>query len=170
MAIAIQDDLNVKSIGELPPDSDPSLEHLTLLVIAKKVSQLNSDSAEKLKDVTEKQKVVAELHKHLKAVNKATQESGELDLTNDPELQELLRRANELGADVDPDKTKYSMLERERLVENIRTTIEDLTASINMGLQEVSRFHDERNEVYQLARMIQKSLQEPKQASARAIK
>ncbi len=165
------DNLNVENVKALlagTPD-EPSLDALTVLLIAKKTKQIEDDSSSKLQKISEKQKIVAEFHKHLRAINAATGEKGDLDLKNEPDLKDLLKRANELGADIDPTKEKYTPTERERLVENIRSVVEDHNVEINTGMQEVSRLHDERNQVFQLANMIKKSLQDPKLASIKKI-
>ncbi|MFQ5729195.1 MAG: hypothetical protein ACE5GN_02400, partial [Waddliaceae bacterium] len=123
-----------------------------------------------LKELKERQAKVAELHKVLKAINAATDANGKIDCSKNDELKKLLKKAKELGADVKDDKFKYNKEERDRLVENVRMSIEDLNVQNDMQLQTVSRLTNERYESYQMARSILKPLHEAKISHARGIK
>ncbi len=155
------------------PPVDPnnlSLEALILLVNAQRIKQLQETTTKKFQDLSQKQKDVAELHKILKAVNAATQEKGELDLTGNADLIALLQRAEEHGVNVDTTKLKYNNLERDRLVENIRTTVEDFNVENDMMLQEITRLNNERYESWQMARTILKPLHDANTSHARAMR
>jgi hypothetical protein len=150
--------------------NDLSLEALIMLLHTNRIKHLQDTTANKFQELSKKQKEVAELHKILKAVNKATQEKGDLDIKGNDELKALLEKAKELGVDVDTSKETYNHLERERLVENIRTTVEDLNVENDMMLQEVTRLNNERYESYQMARTILKPLHDSKTSHARAAR
>lgn len=145
-----------------------SLEALIMLLHTQRIKTLQDTTTNKFQELSQKQKDVAELHKILKAVNTATQEKGDLDLKSKDDLKALLARAQELGVDVDTSKETYNHLERERLVENIRTTVEDLNVENDMLLQEVTRLNNERYESYQMVRTIHKPLHDAKTSHARA--
>jgi DNA-binding transcriptional regulator YhcF (GntR family) len=150
--------------------NDLSLEALIMLLHTNRIKHLQDTTANKFQELSKKQKEVAELHKILKAANKATQEKGDLDIKGNDELKGLLERAKELGVDVDTSKETYNHLERERLIENIRTTVEDLNVENDMMLQEVTRLNNERYESYQLARTIHKPLHDAKTSHARGAR
>jgi len=70
---------------------------------------------------------------------------------------------------VKDDKFKYNKDERDRLVENIRMTIEDLNVKNDMQLQTITRLTNERYESYQMARSILKPLHDDKINKAHAM-
>lgn len=146
-----------------------TLESLILLLTADRLHQLENDSRKELKDLKERQQKVSYLHKLIKAINTATSPKGEFDITAHPDMQEMLKEGKNLGVDLDENHLKYSEDERERLVENIRLTIEDLNMQNEMQLQLVTRLTNERYEAYQMARSIMKPLHDDKMNKARAI-
>jgi hypothetical protein len=81
----------------------------------------------------------------------------------------MLKQAKEYGVDLKDDKFKFNKEERERLIENIRLTIDDCNVLNDMQLQTITRLTTERYESYQLARSIMKPLHEDKTNKARAI-
>lgn len=147
-----------------------SIEALILLINTERIKNLQETTTKKFEELSKKQKEVAELHKILKAINAATKEKGELNLKGNAELKTLLERAKELGVDLDSGKESYNTLERERLVENIRTTVEDLNVENDMMLQEISRLNNERYESYQMARTILKPLYDAKMSHVRGMR
>lgn len=147
-----------------------SLESLILLINSSRLKYLQENTFKELGELKGRQTKVAELHKIMKAINNATDASGNLDLTKNEEVKKLIESAKELGVDVQKDKTSYNREERDRLVENIRMTIEDLNIENDMQLQGVSRLTNERYESYQMARSILKPLHEAKTSLAKNIK
>ena len=157
-------------------DEDPmnldniSLESLILLINAERLNNLQEQTSTKFEALRSKQNTVTELHKILKALNAATNEQGELNLNDHPELKPLIEKAKELGVDIDDTKNVYNTLERDRLVENIRMSVDDLNVENDMILQEISRLTNERYESYQMARSIMRPLHEAKSSLARALR
>lgn len=161
-----------EAVRETEEGQDPknlSLESLLLLVTTDRLHQLENDTRKELKELRERQKKVNFLHKLTKAINTATSPKGEFDMTNLPELQAMCKQAKELGADLDESHLKYSVEERERLVENIRMTIDDLNMENDMQIQLITRITNERYESYQMARSILKPLHDDKLNKARSI-
>lgn len=154
-------------------DIDPnkmSLEALILLINTERLKSIQAKTEKEFSTLKERQNKVAELHKILKAINTATSDKGELDISNNDELKNLLAKAKELGADVKDDITTFNPEERDRLVENIRMTVEDLNVQNDMQLQTISRLTNERYESYQMARSILKPLHDAKTSSARGMR
>ncbi|HEY4831669.1 MAG TPA: hypothetical protein VIH61_03815 [Waddliaceae bacterium] len=147
-----------------------SLEALILLINTERLKSLQDNTLKELNELKKRQTKVAELHKILRAVNSATGSGGELDITNNEELKQLLQKAKEFGIEVKEDKTSFNREERDRLVENIRMSIDDLNVENDMQLQTVSRLTNERYESYQMARSILKPLHDAKVAFAKGIK
>lgn len=147
-----------------------SLEALILLINTERLKSLQTKTETEFKTLKERQEKVAELHNILKAVNAATTDKGELDLTKNEGLKKLLAKAKELGVDVKGDMNKFNKDERDRLVENIRMTVEDMNVQNDMQLQTISRLTNERYESYQMARSILKPLHDAKVTMAKGIK
>jgi hypothetical protein len=149
------------------PDS-LSLEALALLINSDRLKYLENKIRSEFIDLKKRQDQVTSLHKLIKMINTATT-NDEFDCTQQPELQELLKKAKENGVDIQEGKFKYQKDERERLIENIRITADDYNVLNDMQLQTITRLTTERYESYQLARSIMKPLHEDKTNKARAI-
>lgn len=159
----------VDNEGGIDPEN-LSLEALILLINTERLKYLQEKTQKEFSELKDRQAKVAELHNILKALNAATDAKGELDLTKNEELKQLLSKAKELGVDVKDGKFKFNKEERERLVENIRMTVEDLNVKNDMQLQVISRLTNERYESYQMARSILKPLHDAKTSYARAMR
>jgi hypothetical protein len=157
---------------EVKKTSDPkklTLESLLLLHLSDRLHKLENDSKQELLELKKRQQKVHFLHKISKAINTATSPKGEFDATNLNELQDMMKHAKTLGVDIDEAKLSYNSEERERLVDNIKMTIEDLNMQNEMQLQLVTRLTNERYESYQMARTILKPIHDDKMGKARAI-
>jgi hypothetical protein len=139
---------------------------LVLLLTTERLHRLEEESHAQLKELRERQEKVSFLHKLTKTINAATSANGELNLEPFPELPEMIKEAKALGLEVDENKLKYTSEERERLVENIRMTTEDLNVQNDMQLQMITRMTNERYESYQMARSILKPLHDVKMKQA----
>lgn len=151
-----------------------SHESLVLLITTDRLHRLEGDSRKELTELRDRQKKVNFLHKLTKTLHAGTSAKGELDHSKLPpeklaDLKEMLKHAKGLGAELDEEKMKYNNEERERLIENLRMTIEDLNVQNEMQLQMVTRLTNERYESYQMARSILKPLHDDKMGKARAI-
>lgn len=154
---------------EKPGDNNYSVDSLVLLITTERLQTLKDKTRKELAELKEKQEKVKTLHKLLRAINTATDDKGKVDFSNNKEVQDLLKKAKSLGADINDGKLKYSREERDRLVENIRITGDDLNVEIDMQLQTVSRLTNERYECYQMARSILRPLHDDKIRKAQGI-
>lgn len=158
-------------INEIENGVDPqsmSVESLVLLVHTERLKNLEKKITKEFAELKSRQDQVVFLHKLQKAINSATSNE-EFDCSKDVELQKLLKKAKEYGVDLKEDKFKYNKEERERLIENIKLTADDLTVLNDMQLQTITRLTTERYESYQLARNTVKPLHEDKIDKTRAI-
>lgn len=146
-----------------------SLESLMLLVNAERLRYLHDKTHKEFTELKERQQQVSNLHKLQKGINNGTNDKGEFDCTSNKELQDLLKLAKDLGVDVKEGKFKYTAAEKDRLMENIRMTVEDLNVQNDMQMQTITNLNNERYESYQLARSIFKPLHDDKLNKARAI-
>lgn len=149
--------------------NDLSIETLALLINAERLKYLENKIFKEFVELKKRQDQVSSLHKLMKSINVATNEKGELDCSNNPEIKELLAKAQEYGVDIKDGKFKYSKDERDRLLENVRMTIDDYNVLSDMQLQTITRLTNERYESYQMARSIMKPLHDDKINKARSL-
>lgn len=159
-------DLNTEEIDS----ENLSLEALIMLINTERLKQLQEKTEKEFKELRERQEEVKELHDILKAINAATKDDGTLNISKDDDLKEKIEQAKKMGVDIKDGKTKFNREERDRIVENIRMTIEDKNVQNDMQLQTISRLTNERYESYQMARSILKPLHEAKSSLARGIR
>ena len=160
---------DINEVKAAPDKGELSLESLALLINIERLKYLENKSIKELNELKQRQDEVSSLHKLIKAINSATV-NNTLDLSTNGDIQALLTQAKASGVDVKDDKTFYNKEERERLLENIRLTVDDMNVLNDMQLQTVTRLTTERYESYQLARSIMKPLHEDKTNKARAIR
>lgn len=157
----------IEAINSGADTSQLSLESLALLVNTERLHHLENKITKEFTELKERQERVSSLHKLIRAINSATTNE-EFDCTNNPDTQAMLAKAKEYGVEIKEGKFKYNKQERDRLIENIRLTVDDYNVLNDMQLQTVSRLMTERYESYQLARSIMKPLHEDKISKARA--
>jgi hypothetical protein len=163
--------LNSVKKGDFNP-KDPQhmhLESLSLLLTTERLHKLEKDCLNEITELKARQKKVAFLHKLMRTINSKTDPKGEFDATSHADFKEMLKKANELGVELDEAKEKYTTEERDRLLENIRMTVEDHNMLNELQLQTLSRMTTERYESYQMARSISKPIHEAKSSHLRAI-
>ncbi len=164
---------NSLKVGEVvraegtPDNNKPSLESLVGLILTRRLSDIANESQTKIKELQDRQKIVRDLHDVMRAVNAYDQ--GDIDLSKDQKLKDLLKRAKELGVDIKEGKTKYTVEERARLIDNLRMTVEDYNMQNDLQLQALTRLTSEIYESYQLAKSILKPLHDDKINKARAM-
>ena len=149
--------------------SDMSLESLVLLINTERLKYLHQKTHKEFTELKQRQDQVRSLHNLLKKINNATDANGVLDLSNNQELQQLIKDAKELGVETIDGKTSYTKEERDRLVDNIRVTSDDLNVLNDMQLQTINRLTNERYESYQMARSILKPLHDAKMRAIKGI-
>lgn len=167
---SVQKVLNA-AVKEAGGGTDPkhlSIESMALLINAERLKHLEKKITDEFIELKKRQDQVSHLHKIIKAINTATKD-GEFDCSNDQNMKDLLSKAKEYGAEIDDGKFKYSSDERDRLIENLKLSVEDFNVLNEMQLQTVARYTTERYESYQLARAIMKPLHEDKVNKSRAI-
>ncbi len=154
--------------SDLPINDDLGLEELALLISTDRIRILEDKVEAEYKKLKEQQDKVRALNHLLKLLNQLTDKEGDLDISKNKEVKKLLKKAKELGVELDPEKTKYTNHERELLIENMRTTIDDYNTDNDLQLQMITRYTNERYETYQMVRSILKPLHEDKINKARS--
>jgi hypothetical protein len=164
----------VKGIN--PKDSkDMELEQLVFLLLTERLKQLQQKSNDEFKELKKRQEEVVQMHKVLKSINTNTTDTNELSFDLNSELMQHLNHAKSgLGIDIQDGTIKdgkmtYTRDQRERLIDNIRMSIDDHSTKNEMQVQTVTRLINERYESYQMARAILKPIHDDKMSKARAI-
>lgn len=166
----VSDAVSATEAANSTAPKDLSLEALILLINTERLHTLESTIRKEFDELKPRQDQVAFLHKLLKAVNSSTDDKGGFDWSKNEELQTLLGKAREMGVDIPEGKMKFTKDERERLIDNVKMTVEDLNVQNDMQLQNITRLNNERYESYQLARATMKPLHDSKIQSARSLK
>lgn len=147
-----------------------SLEALILLINAERLKYLQDRTNSEFKELKKRQEHVSDLYKLLKKINANTSDAGEFDCSENQELQDMLKKAQGVGVDMKEGQHKLGKDDKDRLVSNIRMTIDDLSVKNDMQLQTVNRLTNERYEAYQMARSILKPLHDAKMKVAQGLK
>lgn len=153
-----------------PVVPERSLESLTLLVKMNNLKVVDEKIQTKFTDIRDRQNQVAQLYAAIKAINTETTEAGGFEFSSNEELKEKLIRAKALGVDIKDGKFSYNKEERDRLLENIRMTVDELNVDNDMEIQEVTRLYNFRNEAILFAKNIMKTLHDIKQTLGRAVR
>ena len=158
----------IKKSAQENPNSY-SLETLALLINADRLKYLENKVLNEFVELKKRQDKVTFLHKLIKTINTATNQKGEFDCSDNADMKALLEKAKDYGVELKDGKFKYTKDEKERLIENVRMTIDDYNVLNDMQLQTITRLTNERYESYQMARSIMKPLHDDKINKARAI-
>lgn len=130
----IADSSQVNAIANEPSsEKQESLSRMMYLLTLRRQNELLAQSKEGIAEIQEKGRKVSQVNAASQAINAC--ESGALDLTNNLELQEALKKAKDAGADIKLDKMKYTPEERNRLLENLRTTTDTLNMQTQTEMQ-----------------------------------
>ena len=157
----------IEKVSQTDTSQDLSFESLAFLVHAERLNHLESKITDSFVELKQRQDEVSFLHKLMKTINTATVDDA-FDATANDELRQLLKKAKDLGIEIVDGKYKYSKEERERLIDNIKITVDDKNVLNDMDLQKITRLTTERYESYQLIRAMMKPLHEDKINKARA--
>ena len=149
--------------------SDMSLEALVLLINTERLKFLHQKTHKEFTELKQRQEQVRALHNLLKKINNAVDTKGALDISQNADLQKLLKDAEALGVETVEGKTSYTKEECDRLIDNIRATSDDLNILNDMQLQTINRLTNERYESYQMARSILKPLHDAKMRAIKGI-
>lgn len=150
-------------------DKNYSIDTLVLLITTERLQHLKDKTFKELSELKERQGKVKTLHEVMRSINASTDEKGCLDCSKNKDLENLLKKAKELGVEIKDGKYKYTKEERDRLVENLRIAADDQNVENDLQLQTISRLTNERYESYQMARSILKPLHDAKMRKAQAM-
>lgn len=164
----------IKNVDPKDP-KEMELEQLVFLLLTERLKQLQKKSTDEFKELKQRQEEVVQMHKVLKVINSHTTDESELSFDPDGELMHHINHAREqFGIDIQDGTMKdgkmtYTKDQRERMIDNIRMTIDDHNTKNDMQMQTVTRLINERYESYQMARAILKPIHDDKMSKARAI-
>lgn len=167
---AVESDVVNKLLAESKvKPGDMSLEALVLLINTERLKHLHEKTKKEFVELKKRQDDVRKLHNLIKKINNATDAQGALDISSNTDLQQLIKDAKALGVEITEGKNTYTKEERDRLIDNIRVSADDLGVLNDMQLQTINRLTNERYESYQMARSILKPLHEAKIRATKGI-
>ncbi|KIC74582.1 Uncharacterized protein DB42_BB00090 [Neochlamydia sp. EPS4] len=167
--------LNAVKSEDSKETTEMELEQLVFLLLTERLNQLQQKSNDEFQELKKRQEEVVQMHKVLKLINSQTTDRSELSFDTSHDLTHHLKDAREkLGIDIQEGSIKngkmiYTKDQRDRLIDNIRMTIDDYNTKNDMQMQTVNRLINERYESYQMARAILKPIHDDKMSKARAI-
>jgi hypothetical protein len=168
--------IDVVKTAEIRDPNEMELEQLVFLTLTERLKQLQTQSQDEFKELKKRQEEVVQMHKALKAINSFTDSDSLLSFDQDSDIHQQFKDLREKfdiplhDGSVDKNgKISYTREQRERLIENIRMSIDDHNTKNEMQMQTVTRLVNERYESYQMARAILKPIHDDKMSKARAI-
>lgn len=166
-------DLNVYEIERITKSLESEeidLDPLALLVYSEKLQLLESQGEDMMDEIRQTHKQIQHIHKILAKINEETDKDG--NLVPSDQLKALFDEAEEMG--LSPDRSliesnKLDFNKKERLVENLKMSVEDLNMDNETKLQRVNHLNNERFSVIQFIRKVLDSLHQTKQMMSRNI-
>ena len=147
---------------------------------ALQAKNIKDDIDELAVELRQRQEKIRFLHDLIQEINSLTTDGSDLNLSPDPEIQEKLAAAAKMGVriptapDSNPDnptyKTTYSNIERDRLVENLHLTSDELDKDNKMAAQRITILIQESDRYVMLASQVMKYEQKAKQGATQGIK
>lgn len=144
-----------------------SIESLAVVIAVRGVRKLENQVRKEYVELRERQSKVQLLHKIQKHINATVDDDGAFDWSDDPELQELMEMAEELGVPIPKgkkgeNKFKFTASEKRAYTDSLKMTVDDLQLMNDLQLQKISTLTNRRYEFYQMARSIMRPLHEDK--------
>lgn len=146
-----------------------SLETLALLVNKQRVDQLEEKLRTQFKDLKKRQEEIKALQSLVRTLNAATDENETLDLDKSAEAKELYEVVGKRFDLKLPEKTKFNGPARERMIENIKMAIDERNLENDLLMNTIQQLNSERNESFQLANKIIKTLHDAKMRQTQAL-
>jgi hypothetical protein len=103
-------------------------------------------------------------------INLLTDEKHGVDFSQNVELQEKFRVAQQLGVKINADKTKFSSVERDRLIENLHLTGDSWDKENKSQTQKMEIYIKELDRVMMLLKEVQKNENQAKRGATAGIK
>lgn len=138
----------------------PDILPLVKAILFSQLESLQNKSKKALKEFNDRHGQVIELHHLMQALRSLKDNQGNVDITQNEEIKNLIKRAKELGVDLQEDKTQYTKEELNDLLENIRMTVEDLNTKNEVLQQKITRLNNEKYESLQIANKVITTLKE----------
>ena len=103
-------------------------------------------------------------------INNLTDDKHELNLSQNLDLQEKLRIAKELGANINAEKLTYSPVERDRLLQNLNLKAEEWDKTNRTETQKMEIHVKELDRIMMLIKEVQKGEDRPKRSATAGMK
>lgn len=150
--------------AEFPRDPNPSFESLFTDIHNFNLNRIRLESLKEYAALKQRQEEVSFFHKLISAINAASNDKGELNLTGQEELQQMLNRAQEMGVKFPPfqPNSALNVNQRDQFISSIRMTVDDENTLIELHMHKLQNFNYELHESYQWMRSHLKTLDDLK--------
>lgn len=132
--------------------------------------QMMIKGAEKHKNIEERVEQVKFVHALMRDIRNAQKEDDSLDITQNVDLQNKLKKMKEFGIDIRDDKTKFSPLESKRLIENLNSAATDWDTDNNIWINEVQKYYKESEQSILIAKNVLSSDDRAKRGAISGIR
>lgn len=159
-------DSNLK-IGATPPPSEcKGLTDIMYKFYMQRISERKGSFDQLGAEVSQRQEKMKLINDIIAEINTLTDEQHALDITNDVVLQEKLRVAKELGVKIPEGQTKFTPMQRDRLIENLHIASDGWNNENKTQTQKMQIHMNELDRIIMLLTDAQKKDREAKRKSS----
>jgi hypothetical protein len=164
-------EINKENVDPVKVDPGVNLVELIRKLYVGELKQADEGGRKLFGEVQKKQEEISYLQKLIQAINAAVSDKGELDLTHNTEIKQMLKESEErFGLKVNLEKQKYTAQEWQRLIENSKSIIEDGNAQVQLKLNEVNRVNNRLSEIIKIFDSVLKGLHRAAEEMIRGVK
>lgn len=149
-------------VGESTDTAEWTIEGLTIAIHAKNLKKLKDDSVEVYQQLGKLMADNTLIRKLIGSINAATDNQGNVDLDQIPDLEATLEAMRKDGIDLPPMEGKLTAEKRMRLLDNLKMSVDTNNIEINMSTNKINNLHFTLQESYQWMRSHLKTLDETK--------
>jgi hypothetical protein len=149
---------HVRQVFDKTPTTDDASLSLpemlvSLYLAAHRIGQEKSQPLlQKVEDARAKQQLISRLQELL--IGAARSSNGDLDITSDREIQQLLQNASNVGISVNPKKFLYSRVEYDALQRVLERASSAVKTQLQLEMEAVKKVSDQWGEIVKLAQQL----------------
>jgi hypothetical protein len=121
-------------------------------------------------ELKERQNKIRFVHGIMQEINNLMDEKGGLDISKNPDMQNRLKIAKEMGINILAEKTKFSPHECNRLLDNLNFSVADWEMENNTHLKKIQNLYTESEQSILIVKNTMSSIDRPLRAMISGIK
>lgn len=156
--IVPDEEVKIKTPSSAPKDLTVQQEAFMLHIMH--VRALKEKVNNEIASLRERQEKIKYIHEVMQDINNAMDDKGNLDITNNPELQQKFKDLQELGVKV-PDKLVFNVAESKRIQENLQYKADDLGNEDSTQMRKIQNYYTESEQSIMIAKQAMSSMDKP---------